>query len=121
MSEYRINGNHILDPSTGQWLNRRAIDVQGDGRPIYAPVRAFELKWELTNYQDWADLQHFFRLIDASGTVTAHLPGFPLVSGSAFAFQEYSGCVMGEPTIGPFFAQQYPTDVSVLILNIVPE
>jgi hypothetical protein len=118
--DWQINGNRILEPTTGRWLPRRPLDVQGDNRPIYPGVRSFELRYQLTSSEEWATLQANYRNIESSGTVTARLPEFPTITGSPYAFREYSGCTMAEPSIGQFF-ETYPRSVVLLIHNIVIE
>lgn len=116
--QYRINDFIIPCPSEGRWQERRPIDVQGDMRPIYAPVRAYELTWELQTHQDWQVLVAAFEQLQSTGTAVVYLPAYPTTTGAAFGFQEYSGCLLGEPTVGGFFNQEYPSDVSLVIANI---
>ena len=123
VSDYRISGRPILEPTTGRWLSRDVVDVQGDGRPIYGSTRAFEMRWQLESYEQWSLLVATFNELQSSGTTVARLPAyptlpFPMATGSAFAFQEYSGVVLSEPSVGAFF-QDWPTDVTLLIANIV--
>lgn len=117
-TDWQINGHVVYAPTTGRWLPQRPIDVQGDNRPIYSAVRAFEMRWVLLSYSEWANLQSLFDAIQASGTVTVRIPTFPTATGSAFGYTTYSGCTLAEPVIGTFF-EQYPTDVLLLIGNIV--
>lgn len=116
--DYVINGTTIPCPSMGRWLPRRPLDVQGDNRPIYAPVRAFELTWEIQYYEDWGVLIASFEEIQSTGTAVVELPAYPTATGQAFAFQEYSGATLGEPVVGEFFHQEFPTSISLIIGNI---
>lgn len=118
--DWEINSNEILPPTTGRWLPRRPLDVQGDNRPIYPGVRSFELRWQLVSNEDWATLQANFRTVESSGTVTVRIPEFPTVTGAAYAFREYSGCTLSEPIIGAFF-ETYPRSVVLIVNNIVVE
>jgi hypothetical protein len=102
----------------GRWLNRRPLDVQADNRPLYGPVRAFELVWSIQGYDDWAVLIAAFDQLQSTGTAVVELPAYPTATGIAFGFQEYSGATLAEPSIGGFFNQEYPTSVSLVIGNI---
>jgi len=117
---YKIDGNVILTPTSFRWTPRKPLDVQGDNRPIYSGVRSCELKWQLTSYADWSNLQHFYNLVKASGSHVVEIPAFPTVSGSSYALREYSGVHLAEPVIGEFFCE-YPRTVVLLIGNIPAE
>jgi len=101
--DYRINGYVLPCPTSGRWLGRSPIDVQGDGRPIYSP---------------WSTLVAIFNEFESTGTAVAYLPAYPSITGSSFAFQEYSGVVVGEPQVGEFFHREFPTDLALVIGNI---
>lgn len=118
MTDILIEGRKFC-PSAVRWLPREPLDIQGDARPIYSPIRAAELRWELTTYEEWASMQNLYDLVQSTGTVTVQLPGFPTVTGSALAYTEYSGCVLGEPQVGQFFAESYPESVVLIITNII--
>lgn len=120
MADILIEGNKFC-PSRVRWMPREPIDIQGDNRPIYGGVRSVQLRWELTSYEEWAALQHNYDQVRASGTATVQLPGFPTSTGSAMAYNEYSGTVLGEPQVGPFFAESYPESVVIVISNIVTD
>jgi len=117
---YRIDGNQILSPTTFRWTPAHPLDVQGDGRPIYSGVRNAELKWVLVSYSDWSNLQHLYDLVRSTGSHVVEIPAFPTASGSAYAMGIYSGVLLAEPVIGPFF-QEYPQSVTLLMLEIVTE
>jgi hypothetical protein len=117
-NDYKINGVLIPCPSAGRWVPRRPIDVQGDNRPIYSPVRQFELRWNLRSWNDWAVLVASFDALQSTGTAVVELPAYPTATGVAFGFVEYSGCTLGEPEIGQFFNTEYPTNVVMLIGDI---
>lgn len=119
-SNYKIDGSTIFTPTSGRWVPRRPIDVQGDNRPIYSGVRAFELKWRLMSNEDWADLQIFFNTVAATGTHVVQIPGYPTAGQQAYAFREYSGVVMTEPQVGPYF-ETYPSNVTLILGNIQVE
>lgn len=120
MTDVKIRGNTYC-PTTVRWMPREAIDVQGDGRPIYGAVRQVQLRWELTSYEEWASLQRVYDDVRASGTAVVQLPGFPTTTGTSLSYVEYSGCVLGEPQIGNFFAESYPESIVLIISNIVTD
>jgi len=122
VSDWRINGRPVLEPTTGKWLSRGSVDVQGDNRPLYTPVRAFEMRWEIDTYEQWSLLVATFNELQSSGTAVVRIPAYPwqpypAATGTPYAFREYSGCTLAEPTIGEFF-EGYPTDMALLIANI---
>ena len=116
--DYIINGYVLPCPTSGRWLGRSVLDVQGDGRPIYAPVRAFEMRWELQTYGDWEVLVAAFNEFQSTGTPVVNLPAYPTITGTGYGFSEYSGVVIAEPAISDMFNQEYPTSVSLIISNI---
>jgi hypothetical protein len=81
-------------------------------------VRGFEMRWEIRSYEDWSVLVAIFNELESTGTAVAYLPAYPSLTGSAFAFQEYSGVVVGEPAVGDFFHREFPTDLALVIGNI---
>lgn len=119
MGDYIINGVKLPRPTAGRWVPRAPIDVQGDNRPLYAPVRAFELGWNIRKYEDWEPLVDAFNKLQSTGTATVNLPAYPTATGVAFSFREYSGCTLAEPEVGPFFNEEYPTSIALVIGNIV--
>ena len=116
-NDYRINGLPILEPTAARWNPRAALDVQGDNRAIYSEFREFQLEWALVQYEDWAALQVLFDAVEATGTSVVRLPAYPTATGIAFAFREYSGVMINEPTVDSFF-ETYPTRMVLLIRNI---
>ncbi len=118
--DYKIDGTSVFTPTSGRWMPRRPVDVQGDNRPLYSGVRAFELKWRLISNENWADLQIFFNTVAATGTHVVELPGFPTAGQQVYAHREYSGVTLAEPQIGPYF-ETYPTNVTLILGNIAVE
>jgi hypothetical protein len=117
-NDYVVNGTTLPCPTTGRWVPRRPVDVQGDNRPLYAPVRSYELRWNLQSFEDWAVLVAEFENLQTTGTAVVELPAYPTITGGSYEFREYSGCTLDEPAIGPFFNQEYPTNVALIIGNI---
>lgn len=112
---YAANGTDlILQPETGQWLERELLGMDGNGRPIYTATRKFELKWGVVAPSEYNQLQNFFASIGATGSLVMDLPKY----GSAtWEFESYTGCYVTEPQAGTFFQQHY-TNVTVVVTNI---
>jgi hypothetical protein len=121
---YEVNGRRLLSPTTFRWLPRGVLDVQGDNRPIYSSVRGAELRWVLSYVDQFALLLATFNEMQSTGTAVVNLPAYPdyldypSATGIAYGFREYSGCILAEPMMGPFF-EGFPTDVALIIGNIV--
>lgn len=114
---YRINGRQILEPTAARWVPREALDIAGDNRTLYAEPRTFQLEWSLTQYEDWAALQVLFDAVESTGTSVVRIPAFPTATGIPYAFREYSGVLIDEPVVDPFF-ETYPTRMVLIIRNI---
>lgn len=112
---YRINGNEItIQPTTGRWVGRDSIGIDGNGKPVYVGVRAYELKWQLIDPATFNQLVNFFNGTYASGTASVDLPAF---GNATYVFQSYSGCVINEPEADAYFSQNQ-LNASLLITNI---
>lgn len=122
--DYRINGRVILEPTTFRWRERTVLDVQGDNRPIYSAVRSAELRWQLDYYEQLSLLLATFGEMQSTGSAVVRIPAwpdyqtYPTATGTAYGFREYSGCALGEPSVGNFF-EGFPTEVALVIGNIV--
>ena len=115
MADYKVNGTGIpLQPTTGRWLPRRLLSVDGNGRARYAPTREFELRWGLKNPGQRWQIQEWFQGIGATGTVVVDLPRY---AWSAYEFHPYSGVFIREPEDNVYFFQNY-TEVVLLVTNI---
>ena len=82
---------------------------------VRSGVREYELKWQLVNVSDYAQLVTFFDSIGNTGTVFIDLPKF---GSSTYVFQTYSGCYIREPEAGQYFAGTGQQEVLVLVTNI---
>lgn len=111
---YAINGTEVLQPTSGRWIPKSPIGIGGDGHAIYAGVREFEIRWQLTEPSDVYLLQTQFNAINNTGTAVVDLPRFAY---SSYEFYSYSGCVLREPEQNEYF-NQYHTDITLLITNI---
>src|SRR3990167_1218926 len=106
--DYRINGHPILEPTAGRWVPREILDRQGDNRAIYSEFRTFQLEWGLVQYEDWSALQVLFDAVESTGTSVVRLPEYPTATGTPYAYREYSGVMIDEPQVDPFF-ETFPT------------
>ena len=115
MSTYKINGVSLLvDPTTARWVDRQVLARDGNGHPVYAAVRQFEMKWQLLSPSGTYQLQQFFDAVITTGTAVAELPKYAAYD---YAFYAYSGCVLDEPVFDPYYAENL-TNVTWLISKI---
>jgi hypothetical protein len=115
---YKIAGVTLdPQPTTGRWIPRSVLNVDGNGRPIYEPTRRYELTWGLLDPEEYDDLQDHYLSIGATGSLVVDLP---LYTTGSYVFQSYTGCYVYEPKPGRFFVENY-MDVTLLITNIVTE
>lgn len=113
---YKINGTEFLiQPTTGRWLPRETIGVDGNGRQVYVGVRSFELKWQLIDTQTYNQLLGFYNAFSISGTASVDLPAY---GNAYYGFTGYAGCVLDEPQIDVYFTEHH-LNASMLITNIV--
>jgi len=112
---YQINDTDlVIQPTSGKWLDRNLIDVDGNGHPIYPPYREFELRWQLASMEQVNQLLTYFDVIGRTGTVSVNLPYF---GNNPYIFRTYSGTVLQEPTFGNFFSENQ-SDITLLITKI---
>ncbi len=110
---YAINGIGLC-PSTGRWLKRESIGIDGSGHPVYPATREFELKWDYLSADDFENLQTLYASVATTGTCVARLPQY---AANSWTYYNYSGCVLNEPEVGEFFEEHY-SDVVLLVTNI---
>lgn len=118
-SIYKLGGITV-HPTEFDYQPRRPLGIQGDGRAVYPGTRTAQMTWNFTSYEEWANVIHVFNQIVSDGDLVVQVPAYPTVSGSSYAFTEYSGCFVSEPQLGPFFAD-YPSNVKLLIYGIAAE
>jgi hypothetical protein len=112
---YKINGVELgVQPTSGRWLPRVQLGVDGNGHPIYPSVRQFEMRWQLETPTGTSQLQNFFDSIIITGTAVVDLP---LFAGSDWTFFSYSGCTLREPDLGRYF-YEHTVDVKLLVTRI---
>ena len=110
---YAINGVQLY-PTSGKWVKREDIGIDGAGHPVYPAVRVFELKWDYLTPAEFAALQALYSAVATTGTCVARLPRY---AAAVYEYHNYSGCVLHEPEVGEFFEEHY-SDVLLLVANI---
>ena len=112
---YRFNATDLtLQPTSGRWLDRETLGIDGNGRAIYPPYREFELKWGLISVSEFQQLNNFFNAIGATGTVVATLPQY---GASSYTTYDYSGCILRQVEAGEYF-EEWIKDASLLVVRI---
>ncbi len=111
---YKLNGVTIASPETGQWRPRKQLGVSGEGRPIVTGPYVFEIHYGLMAPSDYDAIHDVWLAASATGTIVAELPD---ILANSYAFREFSGCYMEEPTVGRYY-QEYVGDVLVVVTNI---
>lgn len=112
---YAVNGTEItIQPTSGKWIPREPLGVDGNGHFIYPPYREFEMNWGLIDSDEANQLQNFFNSIGLTGTAIVDLPKYADLD---YTFFSYSGCVLQEPSFGDYFTE-HPMDVTLTITKI---
>lgn len=112
---YKINGTDLLlQPTAGKWIERDELAIDGNGMPVYPQYRSFELTWELIDEASLYQLQDFFDTLIVTGSIVATLPKY---KANAYAYFDYTGCVMHEPTFDAYW-EQYVGSARLLISRI---
>lgn len=112
---YAIQGTDFtLPPTRGRWVDRENLGMDGGAHPVYPAVRTFEMSWQLISMSDLSQITGFYNSVQNTGTVSADLPKW---NGVPYQFQRYSGCTLGEPSVGEFF-NEYVQEVKLLIYNV---
>lgn len=115
---YSINGTELLDqPTIGRWIPKEVLGIAGSAHPIYPSIRSFELSWNLISPDGFNQLQTFFDNASGVASVTVSLP---IYRNAVFVFQNYSGCVLQEPSFGDeYFANEgYIPNVRLVVTKI---
>ena len=112
---YRLDGVELLlQPTTGRWMPRKALGIDGSGHPVYPGVREFEMRFQLGSPADYHQLQTFFEGVSNTGTVVAYLPKY---GHDSYLFYGYTGCTLQEPDADEYFSE-YQKNFVILITNI---
>ena len=71
MFNYKINGIDLkTQPSTGQYLERKQVGIDGEGRAIYVPTYAFMMRWDAMTVEDFDQLFDFWNTTSSTGTTS---------------------------------------------------
>lgn len=112
---YGINGTDLLiEPTSGRWLPRDTFGIDGNGHPLYSAVRSYRIEWSALTPNQHNQLQGFFESVLSTGTATVSLPEF---GASTYAFKNYSGCNLREPTVDRYFTENLLSS-TLIITNI---
>lgn len=112
---YAINGTELtLQPTYGTWLPREPLGIDGNGHNVYPATYEFELNWGLSSQAEFYQLLQFFDVINITGSAVVSLPK---LRSSTYIFEDYTGCVVQEPTFNRYFTE-HPENISLLITNI---
>ena len=112
---YSIDGTaFVIEPTSGQWLDRDSHGEDGWGHPVYVAPREFELRWDLETPTGSSQLLAFFDVIGSTGTAIVSLPKY---ASPSYVFYSYTGCVVHEPRFGRYFTEHY-LDCTLLITNV---
>lgn len=112
---YQINGVDLtMQPTTGRWIPRQSLGIDGNGHAIYPGVREFEMTFILESPADYNQVWTYYNACGNTGTVVVSLPQF---GAATYTFYDYTGCVLREPEINQYFST-YHTQATLLITNI---
>lgn len=115
MTAYRINGSDfLLQPTTGKWMPRQPLGIDGNGHTIYPALREFQLTWQTIDLASYNQLLTWFNGIGSTGTSVVDLPQF---GASTYTFYSYTGCVLQEPVVEEYFMEN-ELRASMFILGI---
>ena len=118
MSGYYINNVFlIMQPTTGKWIPRPVLGIDGAGHPIYPSVREFEMTFSIQTPDEAGQLENYFLSVQNTGTLVVTLPKFPLNSSDTWIYFAYTGCILQEPQWGEFFTE-HDTACTLLISHI---
>jgi hypothetical protein len=111
----KINGTELtLQPTSHGWIPKVLLGTGGAGHGFHAPVQEYELNWELISPSDLNQVVGFFNAVGVTGTSVAELPQY---GATTYTFYSYSGCIINQPEVSPYF-EQHTTSVRLVISNI---
>ena len=100
---YKINDTELtLQPTTGRWLPRTELGIDGNGHSMYEPTYSFEIRWQLISPSEYNQIKGFFDAQGQTGTSSIDLPQY---GAATYAFHTYSGCVINEPQVEVYFTE----------------
>jgi hypothetical protein len=108
-----FNGTGLmLAPTSAGWVTQDSLGIGGNGVAIYPRLREFQMTFNLESQQEFYELLTYFSIM-ATGTVVARLPDF---RGSVFGYKDYSGTILRQPEFTEYFAEEYLTEVKLVLL-----
>lgn len=109
-----FNGTGLmLQPTTAGWSEQDSIGTNGFGHNIYPRLREFHMEFNLTSQGEFYELLSYFRQVGMTGTLSASLP---CVDCNTFSYQTYSGVVLQQPSAQEYFAEEYSSQVKLILL-----
>ena len=112
---YKINGTEFdPQPTSGRWMPRQQLALDGNLQAIYPLYHEFEIRWQLEKPSDFKEIQDLYEGMSAIGNIVAELPEY---GAATYTFFSYSGCVLREPEMGVYFSEHH-TDVVLLVSKI---
>ena len=111
----KINGTELsLQPSSHGWIPKALLGTGGAGHGFYAPVQEYELSWEIVGASDLNQLVGFFNSIGVTGTAVVELPQY---GASTYTFYAYSGCIVNNLEVSPYF-EEHTTNCRLVVSNV---
>lgn len=112
---YQINGvDFPTIPSEGSWGQRKQLGVDGFNRAIYEPTYNFQISFDALTQEEYIELYNFWLLMSSNITVSVTIPQ---KDATTYDFATYTGCVIDEPAVGPYY-QGYQMSVKIVIRSI---
>lgn len=109
-----FNGTGLmLQPTTAGWVTQDSIGSNGFGQKIYPALREFQMTFNLESQGEFYELINYFNQIGVTGTLTATLPAW---GTNTFQYRDYSGCVLYQPEMTEYFAEEYSSEVKLTLL-----
>ena len=112
---YKINGTNLtLQPESGSWKDRKVLNIDGNGHPVYPPTRDFEMQWGFMSMTELTQILGFFGSQGVTGTSVVTLPQW---NKDPYTYFDYTGCVLQEP-IFTQYDNYYAASVRLVVTNI---
>ena len=109
-----FNGTGLmLPPTTAGWMEQESIGTNGAGYQIYPALREFQMTFNLTSQNEWFELRNYFNMVGTTGTLVATLPD---IDNNTFAYKNYTGVILRQPTMQEYFNEEWSTEVRVTLL-----
>jgi len=114
---YKINNSPLLlQPSEGNWEDRKDLGIDGNDKIIYVPTYMFVLKWDIMSFTEFKQIYDAWKGVQTSGTLSADLPSY---GGDSYdTFTVYTEVNPEEPRFKRFFQKHY-LDVEWTLRTIV--